>query len=66
MYKNYEVESFEGEEFILERLAEFGFSRGQSFQLVGRSLFGQPYIAKIGNLKVALRAVELESIKVKV
>ncbi len=60
----YEVKSLNENAQVSRRLFELGFTKGQKFKLVGRSIFGEPFIVQLNHTKVSLRNSELSCIEV--
>ena len=58
------IKSLSGPKHIIERLLEFGFVEGQTFKIISKMPFGDPYVVSIKNSTVALRKEELECIQV--
>ena len=58
------IRAIEGHPILVERLYEMGFLPGETIQLTGRLLFGDPYIVEVRGIQMALRREELACLQI--
>lgn len=60
-----EIESLDGDQELVTRLMELGFTTGQAIRCVGVALFGSPVYVELRGAILSLRKEEARAIKVK-